>query len=76
MKCFDISRTTFHQGTPVVGSDVRLSGFASDTAGGKVSAREQEAMLDEAVLAASKADLVVMLLASIICRAARLPAGR
>lgn len=57
---FDISRTTFHQGAPVVGSDVRLSGFASDTASGKVSAREQEAMLDEAVLAASKADLVVM----------------
>lgn len=56
---FDMSRTTFHAGCPVVGSDCVLTGFLDFTRE-EISEDEQKEMLREAVEAAKEADVVIM----------------
>lgn len=56
---FDLSRTTFHAGSPVIGSDVKLVGF-QQTASEEISEEQKRQMLEEAVEAAREADVVIM----------------
>ena len=56
---FDLSRTTFLIGSPVIGSDVKLVGF-QQTASEEISEEQRGQMLKEAVKAAREADVVIM----------------
>ena len=56
---FDLSKTTFHAGSPVIGSDVKLVGF-QQTASEEISEEQKRQMLEEAVEAAREADVVIM----------------
>lgn len=56
---FDLSRTTFLIGSPVIGSDVKLVGF-QQTSSEEISEEQRGQMLKEAVKAAREADVVIM----------------
>lgn len=56
---FDLTRTSFHAGSPVIGNDCELVGFI-ETLPEKISPEEQRRMLEEAVQAAKEADIAIM----------------
>lgn len=56
---FDLTRTTFHAGSPVIGNDCELVGF-TESVPEKISEEQQKQMLEEGVQAAKEADLVIM----------------
>lgn len=56
---FDLSRTTFHAGSPVIGRDVKLVGF-QQTSSEEISEEQRGQMLEDAVKAAREADVVIM----------------
>lgn len=56
---FDSQRTSYLPGSPVVGSGCRLVGFTEEIPE-EASEEERKAMLQEAVMAAKEADLVIM----------------
>lgn len=56
---FDLSRTAFHAGSPVIENDCELVGF-TEKVSEKTQEEEQKRMLEEAVSAAREADLVIM----------------
>lgn len=56
---FDLTRTTFHAGSPVIGNDCELVGF-TESVPEKISEEKRKQMLEEGVQAAKEADLVIM----------------
>lgn len=56
---FDASRTVYLPGSPVLGNDCELTGFA-EAAPKKTAEEERQRMLREAVEAAKKAEIIIM----------------
>lgn len=56
---FDLTRTTFHAGSPVIGNDCELVGF-TESVPEKISEEKRKQMLEEGVQTAKEADLVIM----------------
>lgn len=56
---FDLSRTSFYTGSPVIGKDCELVGF-TETTPKQVKEEARIQMMEEAVQAAKEADLVIM----------------
>ena len=59
LESFDNTEATFHPGCPILGNDIHLEGFTEQTEE-PVSLEQQHKMLEEAIEAAKKADLVIM----------------